>query len=103
MSGSDPESDEALSVLERGYSIQGRVQGVGFRWWTRGVAVELGIVGTVRNRAAGVVEVMARGEPTALDLFEGRLKRGPQFARVDRIEDVSCALPDGHTGFTIEH
>jgi len=103
MPGSDRPSDDAGDVVDRGYRIHGRVQGVGFRWWTRGVAVELGIEGTVRNHPTGVVEVVARGSRSALGRLETRLKKGPPYARVDRIDTVECALPDGHSDFTIEH
>jgi acylphosphatase len=42
--------------------VHGRVQGVGFRWWTRARALELGLVGHARNAGDGRVEVVAQGE-----------------------------------------
>lgn len=41
--------------------VAGRVQGVGFRWWTRSLALELGLVGHARNLDDGRVEVVAQG------------------------------------------
>lgn len=41
--------------------VRGRVQGVGFRWWTRSRALELGLVGSAGNRSDGAVEVIAEG------------------------------------------
>ncbi|WP_026316139.1 acylphosphatase [Actinokineospora enzanensis] len=41
--------------------VRGRVQGVGFRWWTRARALELGLVGWARNADDGRVEVVAEG------------------------------------------
>lgn len=41
--------------------VSGRVQGVGFRWWTRSRALELGLVGSARNLDDGRVEVVAEG------------------------------------------
>jgi acylphosphatase len=41
--------------------VRGRVQGVGFRWWTRSRALELGLVGSAANLADGRVEVVAEG------------------------------------------
>lgn len=41
--------------------VSGRVQGVGFRWWTRSRALELGLVGTATNLPDGRVEVVAEG------------------------------------------
>ena len=103
MSGSDLEGEEVGAMVERGYRIAGRVQGVGFRWWARGVAVELGITGIVRNDPDGSVTIIARGGRAALDLFEGRLKKGPPFSRVDQIEYVPFAPIEGSSDFTIEH
>ena len=41
--------------------VRGRVQGVGFRWWTRARALELGLAGTATNLADGRVQVVAEG------------------------------------------
>jgi acylphosphatase len=41
--------------------VHGRVQGCGFRWWTRARALELGLVGHARNASDGRVEVVAQG------------------------------------------
>lgn len=41
--------------------VRGRVQGVGFRWWTRARALELGLVGTATNKPDGRVEIVAEG------------------------------------------
>lgn len=42
--------------------VHGRVQGVGFRWWVRSRALELGLVGSASNLADGRVEVIAEGD-----------------------------------------
>lgn len=46
--------------------VRGRVQGVGFRWWTRARALELGVVGHARNLPDGRVEVNAQGPDEAV-------------------------------------
>jgi acylphosphatase len=56
--------------------VSGRVQGVGFRWWTRSRALELGLVGWARNTADGRVEVVAEGDRESLDRLVEAL-RGP--------------------------
>ena len=67
------------------FLIQGRVQGVGFRWYVHREASELDLRGWVRNTEEGEVEVVAAG--TAADLAELRasLRRGPRGSRVDRV------------------
>jgi acylphosphatase len=67
------------------FLIQGRVQGVGFRWYVQREAGELELRGWVRNTEEGEVEVVASG--TAEDLAELRasLRSGPRGARVDRL------------------
>lgn len=47
--------------------VRGRVQGVGFRWWTRSRALELGLTGTVANLDDGRVEVVAEGSRDACE------------------------------------
>jgi acylphosphatase len=67
------------------FLVQGRVQGVGFRWFVHREASELELRGWVRNTEEGDVEVVASG--TAEDLAELRasLRKGPRGSRVDRV------------------
>lgn len=88
-------------VERAGYVVAGRVQGVGFRWWTLKRAEALGIAGTVRNRDDGSVEVMVVGSGEALERLRTELGRGPRFARVDGIAEIPCELDPATSGFTI--
>ncbi len=72
----------------KGYRLTGRVQGVGFRWWTRKTAQELGLRGTVRNRVDGSVEIHAEGPEEAMERFRSRLDHGPSSARVKDVEEI---------------
>ncbi len=47
--------------------VQGGVQGVGFRWWTRSRALELGLVGSATNLVDGRVEVVAEGDRSSCE------------------------------------
>jgi len=78
--------------------IEGRVQGVGYRWWAVEMARRLGLAGWVRNRADGSVDALAIGEPAALDQFELACRRGPQHAAVRAVRR-EAADDDGSTGF----
>jgi acylphosphatase len=73
----------------RAFRVRGRVQGVGFRWNTVRVARELGLSGTVHNRADGSVEVHASGDVDALGRLRDWLERGPRAARVEAVEEIS--------------
>jgi len=89
-------------IVARRYVIVGRVQGVGFRYFTEAAAGREGILGWVRNSADGNVEVVAEGEAAALERFERGLYHGPPGARVERV-DVDDTMPTGRmTGFTIK-
>ena len=80
-----------------GFLVSGRVQGVGFRWWTRRTASRLYLSGTVRNLPDGRVEVRARGSAAALDELEASLRIGPLAADVVDVESfpVVGSVPEG--------
>ena len=82
------------------YVVQGRVQGVGYRYFILRQAEALGVCGFARNLADGAVEVLAEGTGAALADFEARLREGPAFAEVASVERE--ASPDrGSSGFHI--
>lgn len=58
--------------------VEGQVQGVGFRYFVQETAVSLGLVGWVRNRWDGSVEVAAEGERLALEKLLAALYKGPR-------------------------
>ena len=66
----------------RKFTIKGRVQGVFFRESTRRVAESLDITGHAINLPNGDVEVLACGEPAALDQLAAYLHEGPTMAVV---------------------
>ena len=63
------------------FFVRGRVQGVGFRWWVRSRALELGLVGHARNMVDGRVEVQAQGSRDAIVRLEELLREQPSSAR----------------------
>lgn len=66
-------------------TVHGRVQGVGFRWWTREQLTRLGLTGSARNLGDGSVEVVARGDAVAIEQLLATL-RGPNApGRVDSV------------------
>ena len=67
------------------FLIQGRVQGVGFRWYVHREASELDLRGWVRNTEDGDVEVVAAGELADLAELRASLRKGPRGSRVDHV------------------
>ena len=89
-------------MAEKLFRVEGKVQGVGFRWWTRGLAARLGVTGTVRNLPDGTVEVRARGSDDALARLRAELGNGPPGASVTRVdEEAASGVPT--SGFDITH
>lgn len=82
--------------------VHGNVQGVGFRWWTRSRALELGLAGYAKNLADGRVEVVAEGERGVVEKLEALLGENPSSAgRPGRVEHVQARYgePKGAEGF----
>jgi acylphosphatase len=73
-------------TVSRGFVVRGRVQGVGFRWWTQRQGRQLGLRGSVRNRPDGTVEVRAAGTLAELSALEARLRDGPPGSEVEEVE-----------------
>jgi acylphosphatase len=88
-------------VERRAFVVEGRVQGVGFRWWVRQRARELGVGGMVRNQEDGTVLVEATGTPRQLDELAAALREGPPGSVVARVRD-SEATRDHEGPFGIE-
>lgn len=65
--------------------VEGLVQGVGFRWFAARSAQSLGLVGVVRNRYDGTVEIEAEGERSAVEELLKKLKIGPRSAHVTNL------------------
>jgi len=81
-------------MTARRWLVRGRVQGVGFRYFVRREAAEIGVAGWVRNLDDGRVEAFAQGSAAALDELQGRLWQGPRWAEVRDVEVID-AVPEG--------
>jgi acylphosphatase len=57
--------------------VRGHVQGVGFRWWTRARALELGLTGFARNLDDGRVEICAQGPAESIERLRGLIEEQP--------------------------
>jgi acylphosphatase len=78
--------------------IEGGVQGVGYRGWAVEAAQSLGLHGWVRNRRDGSVEILAIGQPQAVEDMAAACAMGPRAARVTAAEQIA-GEDDGSVGF----
>lgn len=79
--------------------VRGRVQGVGFRWWTRGRALELGLVGSAENLEDGRVEVVAEGPEPACRALLAALRAPGTPGRVQGVTERWGPVRGGLSGF----
>lgn len=89
------ERDVRLSAL-----VRGRVQGVGFRWWTRSRALEMGLTGYVANRLDGRVLVVAQGARDTCQRLLDLLQSGDTPGRVDAVEADWSEQTEDINGFS---
>nr|CEL15449.1 Acylphosphate phosphohydrolase, putative [Kibdelosporangium sp. MJ126-NF4]CTQ92149.1 Acylphosphate phosphohydrolase (EC 3.6.1.7), putative [Kibdelosporangium sp. MJ126-NF4] len=79
--------------------VHGNVQGVGFRWWTRARALELGLVGGARNLRDGRVEVVAEGPRADCERLLALLRSGSTPGRVTTVVQRWAEARGDLTGF----
>lgn len=77
-----------MDQVVRRFRITGKVQGVYFRHSARIEAERLHVRGAAQNLPDGSVEVLAQGEPAAVQGLRDWLQRGPKGARVDAVNDI---------------
>lgn len=83
------------------YLIRGDVQGVGYRYFAKGVAERLGVKGFVRNLHTGDVEVYAEADEITLPLLKLELERGPRMARVTEVVEKDVPVSGTYSSFFI--
>jgi acylphosphatase len=82
-------------------TVSGRVQNVGFRYYTAIAARENNVNGFVKNEPDGTVYIEAEGEEDNLDKFVSFCRRGPQWARVDQFDIQEQPLMN-YKGFRVK-
>ncbi|MEO8256587.1 MAG: acylphosphatase [Acidobacteriota bacterium] len=87
--------------VARRYLISGRVQGVGFRYFTEAAAVREGLDGWVRNLPDGRVEIDVEGEAEAMERFEHKVSHGPSGARVSGVHVDDTVPHRRDSGFNV--
>lgn len=82
-------------------TVEGRVQGVYFRAFTRDEALRLGLTGWVRNLHDGRVETVAQGPEEAVERFRAFLHKGSPFSRVEAVHCRELEDGEAFSGFEI--
>ncbi len=88
-------------MVARHYIVKGRVQGVGFRYFTRRLAAELDIKGWVKNLEDGAGEVHGEGDENPMEQFLSKIKSGPSLALVQVVE-AGEVRTEGYHDFSFE-
>jgi acylphosphatase len=81
--------------------ISGGVQGVGFRYWTRGEAFKLGLTGWVRNLPNGKVEAVFEGPKEKIEEMVEKCRKGPLWTGKNEIEVEWGKVGKEFSGFEI--
>ncbi len=84
------------------FLIRGDVQGVGYRFFAQRAAARHQVLGHVRNCRDGSVEVVAEGSASAVEEFKKDLVTGPQWSRVEQVEEISLEPSGSYSAFRIE-
>jgi len=82
--------------------LSGRVQGVGFRYFSQSRASKYNIKGFVRNTYASKVEIVCQGEEEELQQFINEVRKGPAFSVVSDIEIEEIKKPQKYDSFDIK-
>ncbi|KAG5663975.1 hypothetical protein HG530_004769 [Fusarium avenaceum] len=83
------------------FAVEGRVQGVGFRYFTQKKAQEYGVTGWCRNTKDEKVEGEAQGNEEVLTKFFKDVDNGPRSARVTKVSQEERQLVDGENDFVV--
>jgi acylphosphatase len=87
--------------IAKKYIIKGRVQGVGFRYFTNHIANRIGVLGYVKNQWDGSVEVYAIGSEQQLSILKTGLSKGPSYSHVEKIIEEDVTLNSNYYTFDI--
>lgn len=97
----DADGDQTRATIRAKILVRGRVQGVGFRWWTRTRARRLGLVGYARNTDDGRVEIVAQGPGSAVERLETLLREVPSsVGRPGQVDDVTVQHASPRSGMS---
>lgn len=83
--------------------VDGRVQGVGFRFFTQLTATNLKLTGWCKNLYDGRVKIEIQGSEETLNKFISSLKKGNNFSRVDEMLINEIPVIDNEKNFSVKY
>lgn len=91
------------NAVRKEITVTGRVQGVGFRFFTQQTAISLKITGWVKNQSDGSVIMEVQGTPQQLDNLITRLKQGNGYSKVVQMKIEDLEVEKGENKFGVRY
>ena len=102
----DAETIEPVNIenaVRKAGRAEGRVQGVGFRFFVQSNAKAMGLTGWVKNMSDGSVTMELQGEPQTIDRLIAKIKRGNDWIKVTNFESSDLPVVEGENTFAIRY
>ena len=90
-------------IVRKAGRAEGRVQGVGFRFFVRTSAKSLGVTGWVKNMSDGSVTMELQGEAAVVERLIAKIKRGNDWIKVTNFTEDNLPVVEGENKFAIRH
>ncbi|MBQ6296573.1 MAG: acylphosphatase [Selenomonadaceae bacterium] len=91
------------NAVRKAGRAEGRVQGVGFRFFVQSNAKAMGITGWVKNMSDGSVTMELQGEPEIVERLIAKIKRGNDWIKVTNFEISDLPVVGGENKFAIRY
>ena len=104
--GEDAEPVDAVNpenAVRKAGRAEGRVQGVGFRFFVQSSAKALGVTGWVKNMSDGSVTMELQGEQTIVERLIAKIKRGNDWIKVTNFTENDLPVVEGENKFAIRY
>lgn len=107
--GSPEEDSEVVptanleNAVRKAGRAEGRVQGVGFRFFVQSSAKALGVTGWVKNMSDGSVTMELQGDAATIERLIAKIKRGNEWIKVTNFEEGDLPVVEGENKFAIRY
>lgn len=91
------------NAVRKAGRAEGRVQGVGFRFFVQSSAKALGITGWVKNMSDGSVTMELQGEAETVERLMAKIRKGNDWIKVTNFEVGDLPVVEGEDKFAIRY